>query len=75
MNAALIIATLAKIIKVAVDVGPDVIKGVQDAKPFAEQIFKSLMGNKEITQEELAELEAKIDDLAAQLQEPLPPEK
>lgn len=73
MEAALIIATLAKIIKVAVDVGPDVIKAVSDAKPFAEQIFNTLRG-KEITAEDLAALEAKIDSLAAQLQEPLPPE-
>lgn len=74
MNPALI-ATIAQIIKTLVDVGPDVIKGVQDAKPFAEQIIKSLFGKKDITEEELAELRAGIDDLAVQLQVPLPPEK
>lgn len=69
-----IIGTLAKVIKIAVDTGPDVIKGVADAKPFAAQIYKSLFGKEEITMEDLLALEAKIDDLAAQLQEPLPPE-
>lgn len=73
MNPQLIL-TVAGIIKTLIDVGPDVIKGVQDAKPFAEQLVKTIFGKKEITNEELAELEAKIDDLAAQLQEPLPPE-
>lgn len=73
MNPALI-ATIASIIKTLVDVGPDVIKGVQDAKPFAQQIVKSLFGKEEISDEDLAELEAKIDELAAQLQVPLPPE-
>lgn len=73
MNPA-IIASIASIIKTLVDVGPDVIKGVQDAKPFATQIVKSLFGKEEISQEDLTELEARIDDLAAQLQVPLPPE-
>lgn len=74
MGAVEIIALLAKVIKTAVDVGPDVIKGVQDAKPFAEQIYKTLIKREDITAEDLAELEAKIDDLANQLQVPLPPE-
>lgn len=73
MNPQLIL-TVAGIIKTLIDVGPDVIKGVQDAKPFAEQLVKTIFGKKEVTAEELAELEAKIDDLAAQLQVPLPPE-
>lgn len=75
VDLATIIGTLAKVIKAAVDVGPDVIKGVADAKPFAEQIVKSLFRKEEITIEELVALENKIDDLAAQLQEPLPEEK
>ena len=74
MEAIAVIATLAKLIKLAVDLGPDVIKAASDAKPFAEQIFKSLTGKKEITPEDLLELEAQIDELAAQLQVPLPPE-
>jgi len=73
MDPALIV-TLAKIIKLAVDLGPDVIKAVSDAKPFAAQIAKSLFGKTVITPEELLELEAQIDELAAQLQVPLPPE-
>jgi hypothetical protein len=67
------VALLAKFIKMAVDLGPDVIKGVQDAKPFAEQIFRSF-GGKELAPGELEALEARIDSLAVQLQEPLPPE-
>lgn len=68
------IASLAKIIKMVVDVGPDVIKTVEDAKPFAQQIFSTMRGGKEITADELKDLEAKIDELASELQRPLPPE-
>lgn len=69
-----LILSLAGIIKKAVELGPDVIKTISDAKPFAEQIVKSTFGKTEITKEELAALEASIDDLANQLQVPLPPE-
>ena len=70
---ALIITSVAKIIKTAVDLGPDVMKTVEDAKPMAILLFKTLRGN-EVTAEELATLEGQVDSLYAKLQEPLPPE-
>lgn len=73
MEAAAIIAIVAKAIKVAVDVGPTVIETVENAKPFATAIYDAIKG-KQVTQGDLDALEARIDDLAAQLQEPLPPE-
>lgn len=73
MDAIAILEVLAKVVKVAVDLGPTVIKGAEDAKPFAQAIFNLFQG-KTVTQAQLDELEARIDDLAAQLQRPLPPE-
>ena len=70
MEAAAIITTIASIIKTVVDLTPTVIKGIEDARPFAEAIFKTLKGDKEITQEELTELEARMTDLSNQLQLP-----
>lgn len=75
MDSAVIIATIASIIKTAVDVGPVVIKGIEDAKPFAEALYNTLFKGHKITEEELAQLEARIKDLSAQLQLPLPPEE
>lgn len=69
-----IITTIAQVIKAAVDAGPSIIKGIEDAKPFAEAIFASLVRGKEISQDDLDALEAKITDLSNQLQLPLPPE-
>ena len=74
MDAITIINTIAKIIKVAVDLTPTVIKTVEDAKPFAEALYKALRGNG-ITQDDLYTLEIKIDELSKQLQLPLPPEE
>lgn len=71
---AAIVTTVAKIIKVAVDLTPIVLKTVDDARPFAAAIVKVLKGE-EVTQEELEILEGQIDDLSRQLQLPLPPEE
>lgn len=68
-----IVELVAKAIKVAVDLTPTVIKGVEDAKPFAKAIVEMFKGHR-VSEDDLVKLEAKIDDLAAQLQEPLPPE-
>lgn len=71
---AAIITTVAKVIKVVVDLTPTIIKTVDDAKPFAMAIIEVLKGHK-ITEEQLKELEDRIDDLSNQLMKPLPPEE
>lgn len=70
-----IIEIIAAIIKTAVDVGPIAIKGVEDAKPFAQAIYNNLIKHKTITQEDLNKLEDHIKELSDQLQLPLPPEE
>lgn len=72
MDAALVVA-IASIIESAVKLGPIVIKGVEDAKPFAEAIVEAILGGP-TTPEKLDALEAKIAALSAQLQADLPPE-
>ncbi len=74
METAAIISTIASIIKTAVDLTPTIIKGVEDARPFAEAIYQSLKGEN-ITEDQLLELEIKISALSNQLQSPLPPEE
>lgn len=69
-----IVETVAKVLITVVEVAPTVIKTIEDAKPFAKAIVDTVRG-KEPTQEELSELEARINDLSRQLQVPLPPEE
>ena len=71
MDTAAIISVVAAAVKAAVDLTPAVIKTVQDAEPFAAAIVNAIRGDN-ITQDQLDELEAKISDLSAQLQQPLP---
>jgi hypothetical protein len=73
MNATQIITAISSVIKVAVDLTPVVIKTIEDAKPFAQAIYDTLIGDKEISAEELETLQAKILELSNQLQAPLPP--
>ncbi len=68
-----VLMAIAKVIKTAVDLTPAIIKGVDDAKPFAQAIVEVLKGQ-QITDDQLADLEAKITALSNQLQQPLPPE-
>lgn len=74
MSSAALLASLAKIIKVAVDLTPVVIKTVEDAKPFADLMIKTFQNGTEVTQSELDELIAKVQALSAELQKPLDPE-
>lgn len=69
-----IITVVGAVVKEAVELGPTVIKTVEDAKPFAEAIVNTILG-KEVTVADLTALEAQIAALSAQLQEPLPPEQ
>jgi len=73
MSTASVISAISSVIKVAVDLTPVVIKTIEDAKPFAQAIYDTLIGDKDITQEELDVLAAKIKELSDQLQAPLPP--
>lgn len=74
MDPTLVINTILKVISLAIDAAPAIQKGIQDARPFAEAIYNSLIAGKEVTEEELSQLETMIDALSDQLQEPLPPE-
>lgn len=67
-----ILTTVLTAVEVLMKVMPSVMKTVDDVRPFAESFFAQLKGE-ELSDEDLIELEAKIDDLAAQLQVPLPP--
>lgn len=73
MDSTAIIELVAKVIQQAVILGPTIIKGVEDAKPFAEVIYHALKGDN-VTQNQLDQLEVQLADLSAQLQQPLPPE-
>ena len=75
MNSALIITTIAGIIKTAVELTPTVIKTIEDAKPFAEAIYNNLVKGNVITKDQLLELEAHILELSNQLQAPVPNEE
>jgi hypothetical protein len=74
MDAIAIISAIGSVIKLAVDLTPSVIKTVDDAKPFAKAIYDDLVNKKVITHDDLLALEAKLTELSAQLQAPLPPE-
>jgi hypothetical protein len=73
MDTALVIETIAKVIKTAVELTPVVIKTVEDAKPFAQAIVRTLHGAKP-SADDLAQLEMHIAQLSEQLQQPLPSE-
>ena len=75
MDALTIITAIAGVIKTAVELTPTVIKTVNDAKPFAEAIYNSIIKGNEVSEDQLAELEARLTELSNQLQLPLPPEE
>ena len=60
----LVVETLTKL-------APQFVATWNDLKPFAATLYAQFKGA-EVTDAELAELEAKIDELAARLQDPLP---
>ncbi len=67
-----IIALIAQILPIAIQSFPTVLKGIEDLRPFATQLFKGLSGKTDVTQEEQDAIEAMLTDLSDQLQEPLP---
>ena len=64
---AAVAAILAKIMQAA----PIVLNGVEAAYPLAEKLISLIQGG-DITPEQQAEVEAMVDDLFSQLQQPLP---
>ena len=75
MEAIAIINLIAGVIKTAVELTPTIIKTVNDAKPFAEAIYNSIIKGNEVSEDQLKELEARLTELSNQLQLPLPPEE
>lgn len=74
MDPITILNLISKAVTVAMEVYPIAVKTIEDAKPFAIRLYKEFSGKSDITDEELAALEASLDALSAQLQQPLPPE-
>jgi len=74
MDPLTILTTVAGVISQLVQIGPTVIKGIEDAKPFAQEIITMLTGGNtdQISQADLDKLTASIAALSAQLQTPLP---
>lgn len=68
MNA---LATVLTVIETLTKLAPQLVATWNDLKPFATALYTQFKGA-EPTEAELAELEAKIDELAARLQVPLP---
>ncbi len=75
MDALTIITAIAGVIKTAVELTPTIIKTVNDAKPFAEAIYNTVIKGNEVSEDQLKELEDRITQLSNQLQLPLPPEE
>lgn len=63
-----IVETVAAVIMQLITLGPAVIKGVENAKPFAEVIVNTVLGGN-VTDEQRAQIEAQITSLSNQLQD------
>ena len=68
-----VLGTVLTVIDLAGKMLPQIMATATDLKPFASALFTQLSGGAAPTDTELAALEAKIDELAARLQAPLPP--
>lgn len=69
-----IINIIAAVVNTAVKLGPTVIKGVEDATPFAKAIYGLFTGTN-VTEAQLDDLVKKIKTLSEELQKPLPQEE
>lgn len=72
MNAIAIAAAVLEALRVASEAAPIVIKGIEDAKPFAVNLWKSLTGQEPSPADEAA-IDAMLASLTDRLEEPLPP--
>lgn len=68
------IGLVTSAVEVAMKVYPVIVQGVENLKPFAVALYEKYTGEP-ITPEQRNELEAKIDDLHLQFQQPIPPEE
>ncbi len=68
-----ILAFITQVLPVLIQAFPTVIKGVEDLRPFVTQLFLNLTGKTATTDEEQAAIEALIQNLSDQLQQPLDP--
>lgn len=64
--------TVVTVIETLSKLAPQFVATWNDLKPFANSLYAQFKGEQP-TEQELLDLEAKIDALAARLQEPLPP--
>ena len=68
------LTAIANVINAAVQIGPSVIKGVEDALPFAQAIYNNLFNKTTITQADLDALDAQVQAMVDQALTPLPPD-
>lgn len=73
MDVASTISTVISVIQAINTVAPIVIAGITDLKAFGVALYEKLSG-KEISDADLAALEAQIDALSDELNSPMPPE-
>lgn len=66
-----LVLLIAKYIFQLVQAGPTIIQDIDDTKPFAEAIVRAVAG-KSLTQAEKNALDAKLAELSAELQAPIP---
>jgi len=73
MDIAAILDIVSQAVSIATKVFPVVETTVANVKVFATQLFQSLNGGTAATADQTAQIEAMVDSLFAQLEEPLPP--
>lgn len=73
MDATTALNLVTTVISTLVKVEPVIVQGITDLKPFASALYQKFTGQ-EISADERTALEAKIDELSAEFQQPIPPE-
>lgn len=73
MDAAAAISLTLTVINFISKEYPDIVAAAGNLKTFGTRLFEEFTGA-QISDDDLATLEAKVDELSAQLQQPLPPE-
>lgn len=74
MDTALALSLVSTAIKTFIEVEPTIVKAISDLKPFAKALFERFTG-KAISDVDRAALDAKIDELHAEFQAPIPAEE
>lgn len=65
------LAIVLEVVNQAIKLAPQAVSTWNDLKPFATSLYAQIKGSAP-TEAEVTEMEAKIDELAARLQVPLP---